>query len=175
MTYLFTRSIILVFRQSFAVLATNTCLVAEWIRYNADNSSKVCRKTKGYWKSRKSQLKIAFVVHIHWRFWWSWNADIHFVFPRYDTFLLRANFIHLYWTTICRFFTVGGRVWFLFTSCIRQTNERSEWVCFTQVNNNLFVSGAIERSGHTWRFFRRSRQCDTSAISWAYFSPPLPC
>ena len=29
MTYLFTRSIILVFRQSFAVFATNTCLVAE--------------------------------------------------------------------------------------------------------------------------------------------------
>ena len=127
MTYLFTRSIILVFRQSFAVLATNTCLVAEWIRYNADNSSKVCRKTKGYWKSRKSQLKIAFVVHIHWRFWWSWNADMYFVFPRNDTFLLRANFIHLYWTTIYRLFH-GWWAPTIFIHKLYKTNERAQRV-----------------------------------------------
>ena len=34
-------------------------------------------------------------------------------------------------------FTVGERVRFLLTSCVKQTNERSEWVCFTQrVNKN---------------------------------------
>ena len=36
-----------------------------------------------------------------------------------------------------RYFTVGERVRFLYTSCIKQTNERSEWICFTQrVNKN---------------------------------------
>ena len=39
------------------------------------------------------------------------------------------------WPDIYRLF--GERVRFLFTSCVKQTNQRSDWVCFTQrVNKN---------------------------------------
>ena len=63
MKYLFPRSIILVSRQSFglAMLATNTCLVAEWNLMPTIRGYVTQNKTKGYWTSRKSQLKIAFV------------------------------------------------------------------------------------------------------------------
>ena len=35
------------------------------------------------------------------------------------------------------YITVGERVRFLFTSCVKLTNERSEWVCFTQRVNKI--------------------------------------
>ena len=59
MTYLFPRSIILVFRQSFdlAMLVTNTCLVAEWNLMPTIRGYVTQNKTKGYWTSRKSRLK----------------------------------------------------------------------------------------------------------------------
>ena len=45
-----------------------------------------------------------------------------------------------YWMRLSRiigYFTVGERGRFLFTSCVKQANERSEWLCFTQrVNRN---------------------------------------
>ena len=50
MTYLFPRSIILVFRQSFdlAMLVTNTCLVAEWNLMPTIRGYVAQNKTKGY-------------------------------------------------------------------------------------------------------------------------------
>ena len=54
-----------------------------------------------------------------------------------------------YWMRLSRiigYFTVGERGRFLFTSCVKQANERSEWLCFTQrVNRNrtIELAGSI--------------------------------